>query len=75
MSDQIKEMEVEEMNLDQVFESLDQVLNKMENESSLEETFRMYHQGMDLLKICNSKIEKIEKQIRILDEEGESHEF
>lgn len=75
MSDQIKEMEVEEMNLDQVFEGLDQVLNKMENESSLEETFRMYHQGMDLLKICNSKIEKIEKQIRILDEEGESHEF
>ena len=64
-----------ESTLDQVLMELDQILNNMEQENSLEETFRMYHKGIDLLKTCNDKIEKIEKQIQILDEEGNTHEF
>lgn len=81
MSNEQKEIlqeNIEEMNdctLDQVFEKLDQVLDLMEKETSLEESFRMYHQGMDLLKVCNDKIERVEKQILVLDEEGETHEF
>lgn len=67
--------EIRDCTLDQVFEKLDQVLDLMEKETSLEESFRMYHQGMDLLKVCNDKIERIEKQILVLDEEGETHEF
>ncbi len=42
---------------------------------SLEESFALYHKGMDLLKSCNDKIDKIEKKMLILDEEGETHEF
>lgn len=81
MSNEQKEIlqeNIEEMNdctLDQVFEKLDQVLDLMEKETSLEESFRMYHQGMNLLKACNDKIERVEKQILVLDEEGETHEF
>lgn len=81
MSNEQKEIlqeNIEEMNdctLDQAFEKLDQVLDLMEKETSLEESFRMYHQGMDLLKVCNDKIERVEKQILVLDEEGETHEF
>ena len=66
---------VDELTLDQVFEKLDEVLSSMEEENSLEKSFEYYHQGMDLLKACNYKIEKIEKQILILDQEGEAHEF
>ena len=41
----------------------------------MEESFALYHKGMDLLKSCNDKIDKIEKKMLILDEEGETHEF
>ena len=46
-----------------------------EGEISLEESFQLYHQGMDMLKACNSKIDKVEKKMLLLDEEGEEHEF
>ena len=32
-------------------------------------------QSMDMLKACNSKIDKVEKKMLLLDEEGEEHEF
>ena len=43
--------------------------------TSLEESFKLYHEGMDMLKSCNDKIDKIEKQMLILDEGGTLHEF
>lgn len=67
--------ESDQVTLDQVFAELDQILDQMEEENSLEETFRMYHRGIDLLKNCSDKIDKIEKQIRVLDEEGNTHVF
>lgn len=67
--------EIKDCTLDEMFEKLDSVLAGMEEETSLEESFRLYHQGMDMLKMCSEKIDRIEKQILILDEEGETHEF
>lgn len=69
------QQEPDQVTLDQVFAELDQILDRMEEENSLEETFRMYHRGIDLLKNCSDKIDKIEKQIRVLDEEGNTHVF
>ena len=58
------------------FSDLEQTIKEMEDgEISLEESFRLYHQGMDMLKACNSKIDKVEKKMLLLDEEGEEHEF
>ena len=65
----------DEQPLEEVFERLEQVISEMEGEISLEESFNLYHQGMDMLKICNEKIDKVEKQMLILDEGVESHEF
>lgn len=65
-----------EQTLEQVFEQLDKVVEKLETETvSLEESFQLYHQGMDLLKICNDKIDTVEKKMMVLDENGEQHEF
>ena len=65
-----------EQTLETVFEQLDEIVEKLEGESvSLEESFRLYHQGMDLLKICNDKIETVEKKMMVLDEDGGQHEF
>lgn len=66
---------VDEKTLEQVFSELETVIGKMESEDSLEESFKLYHQGMDMLKLCSEKIDKVEKQMLLLDENGETHEF
>ena len=65
-----------EQSLETVFEQLDEIVGKLEGENvSLEESFQLYHQGVDLLKVCNEKIDTIEKKMLILDENGGQHEF
>lgn len=64
-----------EQSLDEAFRELEQVISRMEGEVSLEESFRLYHKGMDMLKVCNEKIDKVEKKMLVMDEEGELHEF
>lgn len=62
--------------LEELFEGLDEVIDTMEKpEVSLEESFKLYHRGMELLKSCSDRLDKIEKKMLILDEEGETHEF
>lgn len=65
-----------EQSLETVFEQLDEIVEQLEAEDvSLEDSFGLYHKGMDLLKVCNEKIDTIEKKMMILDENGEQHEF
>ncbi len=65
-----------EQTLETVFHELDELIEALEGENvSLEESFQMYHKGMDLLKVCNEKIDTIEKKMIMLDENGEQHEF
>lgn len=65
-----------EKSLETVFEQLDEIVEQLEAEDvSLEDSFGLYHKGMDLLKVCNEKIDTIEKKMMMLDENGEQHEF
>ena len=65
-----------EQSLETVFEQLDEIVEQLEAEdASLEDSFGLYHRGMDLLKVCNEKIDTIEKKMMMLDENGEEHEF
>ena len=58
-----KGQSLEEQSLEEIFSDLEQTIKKMEEgEISLEES-------------CNSKIDKVEKKMLLLDEEGEEHEF
>ena len=67
---------MDNLTLEQTFAGLEEVIQKMERgDISLEESFKLYHEGMDMLKSCNDKIDKIEKQMLILDEEGAAYEF
>lgn len=57
--------------LSEIFTDLDSLLQKMEGEESLEKSFAIYEKAVVLLKEANSSIDRIEKQVRILDgEEG-----
>ena len=67
---------MDKMTLEETFAGLEEVIQKMEaGEITLEESFQLYHKGMDLLKSCNDKIDKIEKKMLILDEKGAAYEF
>ena len=61
----------EEMSLEEAFEELDGLIEKMEtSQLPLEETFRLYKQGLSLVEFCNQKIEKVECDIRKVTEEA-----
>ena len=60
----------EEITIEETFDKLEEVLKQMEaKEISLEESFACYERGMKLVKACNDKLDKVEKQIIVLSEE------
>lgn len=65
-----------EQTLEELFRELDVVVGKLEKgETTLEESFKLYQDGMEMLKLCNDKIDEVEKKVLILEESGEMHEF
>ncbi len=65
-----------EQTLESLFSELDAVAMKLESgDASLEESFQLYQKGMEMLKLCNEKIDEVEKKVLILEESGEMHEF
>ena len=63
--------EKKKKDLSEIFTDLDTLLVKMEGEESLEKSFAIYEKAVSLLKEANSSIDRIEKQVRILDSEKE----
>lgn len=60
----------EEITIEETFDQLEEVIKQMEaKEISLEESFACYERGMKLVKACNDKLDKVEKQIIVLSEE------
>ena len=63
-------------NLEEMFKDLEELIGKMENEEiTLEQTFDLYNNGMELLTKCNLSIDEVEKKVLVLDENGETDEF
>jgi exodeoxyribonuclease VII small subunit len=66
----------QELSLEEAFTKLDQLLEKLEDrEIPLEESFSVYKEGMDLLRISRGKIDTVEKKMMQIDEDGELSEF
>ena len=62
--------------LEEAFLELDALADKLENrETSLEDSFRLYKQGMELLKYCNDKLDTVEKKMLQMNEDGSLGEF
>lgn len=61
--------------LEASFEELEQIIGQLENpDVSLDDSFKLYNAGMKLLKTCNDSIDKVEKKILVLSEEGDQTE-
>lgn len=66
----------EEKPLEEMFTELDLLAGKLEDrETSLEDSFRLYRQGMELLKLCSDKLDTVEKKMLQLNEDGTFSEF
>lgn len=60
-----------ERSLEENFDRLEETISRLEEEDiSLEDAFRAYSQGMQLLKRCNDQIDRVEKEVLKLTEEG-----
>ena len=59
----------EKKDLNEIFENLDGLLEKMEGEDSLENSFAIYQKAVSLLKEANESIDQIEKQVKLIDNE------
>ena len=65
-----------EKNIEDVFQELDVIAEKLESsDTSLEDSFRLYKKGMELLKYCSGKLDTVEKKILQMDEDGSLREF
>lgn len=66
----------EEKTLEEMFAELDLLAGKLEDrDTSLEDSFRLYRQGMELLKLCSDKLDTVEKKMLQLNEDGTFSEF
>lgn len=71
-----EQTENQEKTLEEAFAELDQMLIKLsDRDTALEESFQVYAEGTKLLKYCNEKLDKVEKKMLVLSEEGELNEF
>lgn len=63
------------VSLEEALKQLDTIMDQMEQgDTSLEESFLLYQRGMSLVKHCSNSIDRVEKQLRILEENGVSEE-
>lgn len=65
-----------ELSLEENFNGLEEIIEKLESDDiSLEDAFKAYSDGMKLLKTCNDQIDRVEKQVLKLTEEGQLEAF
>ena len=74
--DKSNDQVLEEKTLEEAFTELDVLAEKLEDrETSLEDSFRFYRQGMELLKFCSEKLDTVEKKMLQINEDGTFSEF
>ena len=55
------------MKIEERFVELDKIVKEVElGELTLEKSFELYKKGMDMIKDCNKDIDKVEKQLIVL---------
>ena len=65
-------MAEQEKSLEEILGEIEGIIDKIQQKDiSLEDSFTLYQQGIEKLKICNSKIDAVEKKLLILNEEGQ----
>ena len=62
----------EEMAIDEGFAKLEEIIRVLEDRNTpLEQATSSWKYGMEILKVCNEKIDLVDKKVKMLTEEGE----
>lgn len=62
--------------LEDNFKKLEDIIERMEHEDlSLEDSFKAYEEGMRIVLSCNEQIDKVEKQLIILNEKNQENSY
>lgn len=62
--------------IEDAFLRLDEIVKQLESGNvSLDESFLLYKEGMELVGDCASSIDEVEKKIKVLNKEGEVSEL
>ena len=65
-----------QLSLEENFERLNALVERLSEEDiSLEEAFSAYSEGMKVLKQCNEQIDRVEKKVLKLGEQGSLEEI
>lgn len=76
MAEEIRTAEPEDLTLEEAFARLNEILADLDGGSqSLEEAFGLYADGMEMVRLCNAKIDKVEKQCLVIQESGDDYEL
>lgn len=62
--------------IEENFKSLEEIISKLEEGTlTLDESFKLYNEGVKIVKNCNSQLDKVEKQIVIINGSGDEDEL
>ena len=68
--------EKKELSLEEAFDRLEKLAGLLEEpQTTLEDSFLHYKEGMELLKYCSQKLDLVEKKMLQLNEDGSFGEF
>ena len=69
-------MAKKKFDIDHGFRQLDDILTKLSSEEiKLPEAVKLYTEGVNLVKQCKNSLDKVEKELIVLEENGEEHEL
>ena len=66
----------EKTGLEERFSMIEDILGKMEDgDVTLDQSFDLYKQGIEQIKAANADLDRIEKAMLVINEDGELEEF
>lgn len=69
-------VKIDELTFEEAVENLDKVVKSLsEPELSLDDAFKSYEEGVLLLKHCNDTLDKVEKKVMLINDNGEESTF
>lgn len=64
-------MPKKEISFEEAIKKLEEIVNSLENgDFPLEESLKLYEEGVKLVNICTTKINNVEKSVKILSNSG-----
>lgn len=69
-------MAKKEFNIDQGFEKIEEIIEKLGTEDTkLSDAVELYSDGVSIVKKCKDSLDKVEKELIVLGEDGDEHEL